>query len=82
MTCALTLLVPNAGLVTRSHCVWPLTVLRNAGETFAGTVAGSNGSVMVTGNANVVPCGVKANIGPMAVIPAGNAGAPEVITSM
>src|SRR6185503_3421667 len=38
--------------------------------------------VIVTGTAKVVPCGVNANIWPVAVNEVGNAGAPAVTTSM
>ena len=48
----------------------------------AGTDAGSNGRVIVTGTANVVPCGVKANIWPLAVNPVGSAGAPAEVSAM
>ena len=46
--------------------------LEEFGVPPAGMDAGSNGSVIVTGTAKVVPCGVKANIGPNAVTPVGN----------
>src|SRR5688572_31840610 len=44
----------------------------NCGSDPAGTLAGSNGSVTVTGTAKVVPCGVNANVAPIGVIPLGS----------
>ena len=80
LTCAVTLLAPNAALATFSHwfCAF---VLNSAGVVPAGTAAGSNGIVIVAGTANVVPCGVNANICPIGVRPGGSGGALSAVWS-
>jgi hypothetical protein len=80
--CAVTLSEPKTALGTCSHCVCELTVLNSCGVRPAGTVAGSKGSVMVTGNAKFVPCGVSAKVWPAMTKPEGNAGAPAEDCSM
>src|SRR5262249_58704529 len=75
------LLPENVAFATCSHwfCAF---VFQNCGAAPAGTDAGSNGSVTVTGAANVVPCGVKANIAPDGGRPLGSGGAPADVGSI
>src|SRR5262249_58156377 len=75
------LLPENVAFATCSHwfCAF---VFQNCGAAPAGTDAGSNGSVTVTGAAKVVPCGVNANIAPEGGRPAGRGGAPADVGSM
>ena len=63
VTSPLIVVVPNTAFGISCHwfCAFVLSI---CGTTPAGIAAGSNGSVTVTGTANVVPCGVNANVVP------------------
>src|SRR5688572_26485961 len=82
LTCAVTVFAPVLVKAIACHPDWDESVLYSCSCVPLGTCDGSYGNVTVTGTANVVPCGVNANIGPKLTTPAGSGGAPALVCSI